>query len=98
MTRFSQLCTALFVTSTLLSAAAVAREPNEPPRREDRREDRRDDRREDRRENRDAEHHADRREDRREDRTEHDRSGPSHAAHDRQNHEGRSGHGQRGNE
>ena len=52
MTRFSQLCTALFVTSTLLSAAAVAREPNEPPRREDRRErpprDRREDRREDR--------------------------------------------------
>jgi len=70
MTRFSQLCTALFVTSTLLSAAAVAREPNEPPRREDRREDR----------------------------NEHERSGPSHADHDRQNLEGRSGHGQRGNE
>ena len=52
MTRFSQLCTALFVTSTLLSAAAVAREPNEPPRREDRREDRHEDRREDRREDR----------------------------------------------
>ena len=69
MTRFSQLCTALFVTSTLLSAAAVAREPNEPPRREDRREDRA-----------------------------HDSSGPSHAEHDRQNHEPRSGHGQRGNE
>ena len=86
MTRFSQLCTALFVTSTLLSAAAVAREPNEPPRHEDRRE------------NRDAERHAGRREDRREDRNEHDRSGPSHADHDRQNHEGRSGHGQRGNE
>jgi hypothetical protein len=44
MIRLSQLFGAFFVTSTLLSAAAVAREPNEPPRREDRREDRQHDR------------------------------------------------------
>lgn len=88
MIRMSQLFAACFVTSTLLSAAAVAREPNEPPRHEDRREDHREDRREDR--------HQDRREDRREDRHQ-DRSGPSgHDDKGRQNPTEHSGHGQRG--
>ena len=80
MNRFSQLCNVLLVTGVLASAAAVAREPDEPPRREDRREDRRENRREDPRENR----HQDR------------NGPSGRADSGRDYHERHSGHGQRG--